>query len=86
MPRLKVTRIGAGLHPSEVVIAVTTADGASEEVLVDNQSLRNDALEIGYPVATEVDRTLVELPRETARGSWRLWVPTSALMETEQVS
>lgn len=86
MPRLKVRRIGDGLHPSEVVVAVTTVDGALEEVLVDNQSLSNDALEIGYPVATEGDRSLVELPRETARGSWRLWVPTSALTESERVS
>jgi len=86
MPRLQVRRIGEGLHPSEVVVEVTTVDGAQEEVLVDNQSLRDDALEIGYPVATDGDRALVELPRETARGSWRLWVPTSAMEETERVS
>mgnify|MGYP000713441602 CR=1 FL=1 len=86
MPRLRVRQIGEGLHPSEVVVAVTTVDGTQEEVLVDNQSLRGDALEIGYPIATEGDRVLVELPRETARGSWRLWVPASALLETERVS
>jgi hypothetical protein len=84
-PRIRVQRVGQGLHPSEVVVAVTTADGAQEEVLVDNQPLQGDALEIGYPIATEDNRMLVELPRETACGSWRLWVPASEVMETERV-
>ena len=86
MSRLRIKRVGQGLHPSEVVVAVTTTDGTQEEVLVDNQSLHGDALEIGYPIATEDNRMLVELPRETARGSWRLWVPISAVIKTERVS
>ncbi len=81
MSRLKVSRVGEGLHPREVVVRVRTADGADEEVAVDETALAGDTLEIGYPIALDDDRALVELPRETSRGSWRLWVPRAAVVE-----
>jgi len=31
-------------------------------------------LEIGYPVGRDEENYLVELPRETSRGFWRVWV------------
>lgn len=76
---MKVRRVGEGLHPSEVVVAVVTADGTEEEVAVDSGSLSGNTLEVGHPISRADDRVLVELPRETMRGSWRLWVPADAL-------
>lgn len=81
MSRLKVRRVGEGLHPSEVVVAVATADGPEEEVAVDSRSLSGDTLEVGHPISRSEDRVLVELPRETMRGAWRVWVPADALTE-----
>jgi hypothetical protein len=81
MFRIKIQRVGQGSHPSEVVVAVTTADGAREELVVDDRSLRNDTLGVGFPVGRQDDRWLVELPRETLRGLWRVWVRQDAIVE-----
>lgn len=83
MFRLKITRLRHGLHPSEVIVAVTTADGGQEELIVDKRSIRNDSLRIGYPVGGEKNRLLVELPRETFRGTRRVWVAEHSLVSDE---
>ena len=84
MLRVKVQRLRQGLHPNEVIVAVKTADGSSEELIVDKRSLRNDdTLRVGYPVAGESDRLLVELPRETFRGTNRVWVFADSLVSDE---
>lgn len=84
MLRVKVQRLRQGLHPNEVIVAVKTADGSSEELVVDKRSLRNDdTLRVGYPVAGENNRLLVELPRETFRGTNRVWVFGDALVSDE---
>jgi hypothetical protein len=71
--KLQVKIISDAVHPSEVVVGVETLDGI-ENVVVSRQSVVDDALEIGYPVAENREAYLVELSRETMRGSWRLWV------------
>lgn len=74
MMRVKVERVSRGLHPSEVVVAVTTKSG-KEELAVDGRSLQDSTLGIGWPVGQEDGYYLVELPNETFRGFWRVWVP-----------
>jgi len=74
MAQVKIEQVREGQHPSEVVVAVRTADGGSEKLVVDRRSIRNDALDVGYPVGEDNDRLLVELPRESMRGLWRVWV------------
>jgi hypothetical protein len=74
MMRVKVERVGTGLHPSEVVVAVTTKSGR-EELAVDGRSLHGSTLGIGWPVGQDEGYYLVELPNETFRGFWRVWVP-----------
>lgn len=78
MMRVKVERVGGGLHPSEVVVAVETKTGR-EELSVDGRSLQDSSqdssLEIGWPVGQDETHYLVELPNETFRGFWRVWVP-----------
>jgi hypothetical protein len=75
MLALKVQQVREGQHPSEVVIRVTTAEGQQEELIVDKRSVKNNRLRVGYAVGSDNNRLLVELPRETIRGVWRIWVP-----------
>lgn len=71
--RLHVRNVREGLHPSEVIVAVDTRDG--EEVMtIDKRSMRSDTVEIGYPIDQHDGMLLVELPRETMTGTWRVWV------------
>jgi hypothetical protein len=66
-------KILEGLIPSEKVIQIVGADGRVEEIAVSAQSLKDNeftASEIGR----RGDQVLVELPRESASGSWRMWV------------
>jgi hypothetical protein len=81
MPQIKVEHVRGGQHPSEVVVAVRTADGATEKLIVDKRSIRHGAIEVGYPVGQDDDRLLVELPRESVRGIWRIWITRDALIE-----
>lgn len=80
MPRIRVENLGEGQHPSERMIAVTTADGVRETVIVDRESIDNDTIDVGYPVGGSDDRLLIELPRETTSGRWRLWVKRSDVL------
>ncbi|MFZ1007319.1 MAG: hypothetical protein WAN65_10810 [Candidatus Sulfotelmatobacter sp.] len=81
MPQVKIERVRAGQHPSEVVVAVRTADGGTEKLVVDERSIRNGVLEIGYPVGHDGNRLLVELPMESVRGLWRIWVAGDSVIE-----
>jgi len=66
--------VGKGQHPSEAVVAVTTAGGAREELIVDRRSIKNHTLTIGFPITSRGNDLLIELPRETLRGTSRVWV------------
>lgn len=81
MWRVRITMLGRGTHSSEMVVSVRTADGNEEEIVVDSRSIKDGALEIGFPVGIKGDNYLVELPRETMRGAWRIWVPKESTME-----
>jgi hypothetical protein len=78
---------GDGQHPSEAVVAVTTADGKQEQLIVDERSLEGrGSLRVGYPLRTDRDRYLIELPGETMRGSWRIWVNKEILEPEEEAA
>jgi hypothetical protein len=76
--RVKVQEISEALHPSEVVVQVKTTTG-SENLVVDRRSVQDGTLSVGAPVARKGDIWLIELPRETMRGAWRVWVRRNAL-------
>lgn len=87
MYRVKVRTVGVGQHPSEAVVSVTTADGKKEELIVDRRSLEGkESLRVGYPLRREGDQALIELPRETIRGSWRIWVKREDLEPEEKAA
>jgi hypothetical protein len=83
MQRLKVRQIREGLHPNEVVVAFDTADGGEQTMVVDRRSLRNDSVRVGYPIGREANRLLIELPRESLQGRWRVWVLDTAVENDE---
>lgn len=71
--RIKIDKVGQGLHPSEVVVQVETINGP-ERLVVDSRAIKGDSIDVGYPVAKNEDYWLVELPSETDHGAWRVWV------------
>ncbi len=81
--RVKVKEESEGIHPSEVVVSIPTMDG-EERVVVPRRSLQGGGLEVGYPISQEDDRYLIELPRETMRGLWRIWIDQSNLFQSKE--
>ena len=78
--RLRIQKIGKGLHPSEVVVEVTTLTG-KERLVVDKRSLEDSSVSVGAPIAHgRGDTRLVELPREAMNGAWRVWVKKNQLI------
>ncbi len=80
MLRLKVIEGREGQHPSEVFVMVQTADGREEQFIADKRSIKNGTVSVGYPLAKDNNRLLVELPREALSGIWRLWVPNRLVL------
>ncbi|NRP70907.1 hypothetical protein ILFOPFJJ_01789 [Ensifer psoraleae] len=78
--KVKVTQVGHGTHPSEVIVTVDTTSGP-EKLVVHQRSIKDNGLDIGYPINRDRNSLLVELPRETISGSWRVWVPEAVVVE-----
>lgn len=83
MMRLKVEKISEGLHPSEAVVTVQTATGP-ERIVVSTRSIESNSIPVGWPLGTADQLTLIELPRETETGAWRVWVSSDQLIEIEE--
>lgn len=81
---LRVEKIGEGLHPSELVVSVQTKDGPVSMVIDTNIILSDSTVNIGWPVGKHDDFFLVELPRETVQGSWRVWVAANELKQSDE--
>jgi hypothetical protein len=78
--RLKVREVGRGLHPSEVVIEIRTAT-RPERLAVDRKSIQSGTIFVGWrPLAEKRGQWLIELPRETMSGTWRVWVKHSEVV------
>ena len=71
--RVKITGREEGAIPSESVVTISTTRGA-EEVVVHKSQASSDSVEAGF-IGERGDEVLVELPRETLSGRWRVWVP-----------
>jgi hypothetical protein len=80
MARIRVDVVREGQHPSERLIAVKTASGI-EHLIVDHRSIDNGTIDVGYPVGSDDARYLVELPRETMNGQWRVWMNRNDVLE-----
>lgn len=67
-----------GLMPSEKIAVIQSADGWSHEVIVSAQSITGNQL-MTSEIGRRNDQVLVELPRESTSGRWRLWVNASSI-------
>lgn len=76
--RVKCKVVTEGPGPSETVVEIKTTDG-NEEVIVSRKLVKNDFLDVGPLVHEDKTRVLLELPRESVSGKWRIWVPKSAV-------
>jgi hypothetical protein len=83
MMRLKVEEAGKSLHPNEVVVVIKTING-QERLVVSRRSIQNGSVQIGWPLGESDKAFLVELPRETQIGAWRVWVPKDQLIDVEE--
>jgi hypothetical protein len=70
--------VGPGAVGSERVVSVPTSGGEGEDVIVHAGLVKDSRLQVGE-VRSGKDAVLVELPHESVRGNWRLWVPRSAI-------
>lgn len=75
--RIKISGREPGSIPSEAVVTVPTTRGP-EEVVVHVTQATEDSVEAGY-IGEKGGQVLVELPRETVSGRWRVWVPKKAV-------
>jgi hypothetical protein len=70
---LKIDGRNEGAVPSEAVVTIDTLEGR-EEVIVHSSQIKGNSVEVGVIGKTDDKRVLVELPRETLKGKWRVWV------------
>ncbi|MDR3525643.1 MAG: hypothetical protein P4L57_00070 [Rhizomicrobium sp.] len=82
--RVKVRKIEDGLHPNEVIVEVRTSNG-SERLVVDKRAIEANSLSVGAPLRQDGGLHLVELPRETTNGQWRVWVESNVLSPDKSV-
>ena len=62
----------------ETVVTIATARGRTEDVIVHRSQVDERSLEVAY-IGARDGLLLVELPRESLSGRWRVWVPKSAV-------
>jgi hypothetical protein len=65
-----------GFMPAEKIARIETADGRIEDVAVSAQNISGDKL-LAAEIGRREGKVLVELPRESASGRWRIWVKES---------
>lgn len=74
--KVKIKGQSAGPAPSERVVVISTVGGTAE-VIVHKSQIEKGTMEVGV-IAREHGKVLIELPRETMSGRWRVWVPEGA--------
>jgi len=71
--KLQVRILGRGLHPSEQVVEVDSTEGP-QRLVIDASQVQDSSIDVGQVLSSRERRYLVELPRETFSGLWRVWV------------
>ena len=78
MPIKLNCNLADGLMPAEKVVYIQNADGKVEEVSVSSNNLSGGSLLVSE-IGRSEGNVLVELPRESASGRWRVWVKESSI-------
>ena len=74
LSKVKAEKISKGMIPSERFVLIRTAEGFDEEVPASDRQVVGKYLLVSK-IHEEDDKILVELPRESSSGCWRIWVP-----------
>lgn len=78
---LRCRTLAEGPGPYEAVVEIKV-EGGTEEVVVHSKSVKGGAIEVGSVLAEKAGYSLVELPRESSSGKWRVWVPKAEILQT----
>lgn len=78
--KIKCVTVENGPGPSETVVGIKTAAGHQEEVVVHQSLTENNTVQVSR-IGWDNERVLVELPRESVSGNWRIWVPQSVIAD-----
>jgi hypothetical protein len=71
-------KVENGFIPAEKIVYIESADGGVEEITVSTKNLTGNRLLVSE-IGREQEKVLIELPRESASGRWRVWVNQSAI-------
>ena len=78
MPIKLSCKLFDGLMPAEKIARIESADGRLDEVSVSIKNLIDNSLMVSE-IGRSEGKVLVELPRESASGRWRVWVKESSI-------
>jgi hypothetical protein len=78
MIKVDTTKVSDGLIPAEKIARVESVDGRIEEVAVSVKDISGNKL-MASEIGRREGKVLVELPRESASGRWRIWVSEKAV-------
>jgi hypothetical protein len=71
--------VSEGLMPDERIAKIRTVGGSFEAVEVSVDNIRGEKL-LAFEVGRDAHgNVLIELPRESVSGKWRIWVEGSAI-------
>jgi hypothetical protein len=79
MIKVATSSVLEGLVPAEKVARIEMAGGGIEEVSVSEKDISPDNKLLASFIGKDGERVLVELPRESASGRWRIWVNANAV-------
>jgi len=74
LSKVKAEKVSKGMIPSERFVLIRTAEGYDEQVPAHESQVVGKYLLVSK-IYEEDDKILVELPRESSTGCWRIWVP-----------
>lgn len=74
--KVKCEAVTPGSGPSETVVAIKTAAGYAEEVVVHSSLVERNEVSVS-PLSRDDENhsVLIQLPQESVEGNWRIWVP-----------
>lgn len=78
MCRVKA-KIIPGANTSERVAYITTASGTKAEIILDTSQANHNSI-VAAEISRKDNNVLIELPRETSSGDWRVWVNKKQLV------
>jgi hypothetical protein len=79
MIKVLSSNVSDGLMPAEKIAHIEVSGGEIEEVSVSVDDISPDNKLMAYEIGRQGERVLVELPRESASGRWRVWVNAAAI-------